>query len=166
MLVLKELLSSMTAATSVAAVPSASSGGSSRQGGVLGAWRNDITNFEGYMADGVPGIQREMHDTLWNIEHIYHRNAASSLLRGLILFGLAYLVLGSFFKYQMGARGVDMIPHVSFWMEYPNFVVDGMTYSKMLLGLQQMGSTSSGDLLSGGVSSRHGGGGSGAFETL
>merc|ERR1711862_1024093 len=98
---------------------------------------------------------------MWNVEHIYHRNAASALLRGIIWIALAYVGIGSFFKYQSGAQGLDMIPHVSFWMEYPAMVSDGVTYSKILLGLQASGAP---DILSGGVN--RGGGGSGAFETL
>jgi hypothetical protein len=167
MLVLKELLSSMTAASSVAATPIAGGGGSSRQSGAggggsqgpFGTWRHDISQFEGYMSEGVPGIQREIHDTVWNIEHIYNYGVACTLLRGIVLLGFAYVSIGSFFKYQMGARGIEMIPHASFWMEYPNLVNDGVIYTKILLGMQ---ASSQGDFLSGGV----GRGGSGAFETL
>lgn len=175
MLILKELLSSMTASSSASsAVPGGApgplgalgGGGSapprpqSGGGSVVGAWHHDITQFEGYVGDGVPGLQREAHDIAWNVEHIYHSNAASALLRGVILFGLAYVSVGSFFKYQTGARGIEMIPHVSFWMEYPAMVADGVTYSKVLLGMQSGGSS---DFLSGGL---HSGGGAGAFETL
>lgn len=173
MLVLKELLSSMTASTAVAATPSGSATGSGissalgltslgqspQQGGsVMGAWRHDLSNFEGYVGDGVPGLERQLHDTAWNVEHITHQNAASALLRGIIWIGVAYLGIGGFFKYQMGAQGMELIPHASFWMEYPTMVSDGVTYSKILLGMQ----SSTPDILSGGVR----GGGSGAFETL
>jgi len=173
MLILKELLSSMTAASSVSATPvsgggvfssmsggvsrSSSSSSSSQGGGLIGGFRHDIGQFEGYVGDGIPGLQREFHDIAWQVEHLDRYGAASSLLRGLILLGFAYVSIGSFFKYQMGARGLEMVPHVSFWMEYPTLVCDGMTYSKILLGLQSVPGT-----LSGGVRSS----GSGAFESL
>lgn len=171
MLVLKELLSSMTAASTVSATPvtgfagaggSAGSRSSSSQGGgLLGSFGHDVRQFEGYMGDGIPGIERELHDITWTVEHLDRYGAASSLLRGLVLLGFAYVSIGSFFKYQMGARGLEMVPHVSFWMEYPNLVADGMTYSKILLGLQSSSSSPTGGL-SGGVRSS----GSGAFESL
>lgn len=165
MLVLKELLGSITAASSVSSATPVGGGGPvppsrpSGNNGAYGAWHHDVTNFEGYVGDGVPGMEREMHDTMWNIEHIYHRNAASNLLRGVILIAFFYVSVGSFFKYQTGARGMDMIPHVSFWMEYPAMVADGVTYSKTLLGIQSGGASGA---LSGGIRS----GGAGAFETL
>lgn len=168
MLVLKELLSSMTAASAVGATPVASGvaglpaapfsqpSGSNRDFSAQ-AWGHDINRFEGYASQGLPGFEREVHDTMWNVEHIYHYGASTSLLRGLILLGFAYVSVGSFFKYQMGARGMDMIPHVSFWMEYPAMVNDGVLYTKVLLGVEQTS-----DALSGGIRS----GGAGAFETL
>jgi len=169
MLILKELLSSMTASTAVSATPAngvslaGTMAGSSpaRVGGgsVLGAYRHDISNFENYMSDGVPGIERELHDTMWNVEHIYRRNVASELMRGILMITVAYISIGSFFKYQTGARGIEMIPHISFWAEYPAMVNDGVKYSKILLGLESGGSS---DFLSGGMPH----GGAGAFETL
>lgn len=179
MLVLKELLSSMTAATAVGGTPVAGPAGlvqgpqpasvpaavsavigqpKARDDFGINAWGHDIRQFEGYVGDGLPGIEREIHDTVWNIENFGHRDAALHLFRGVILVGVAYVSIGSFFKYQSGATGMDMIPHISFWMEYPNLVADGVTYSKILLGLQSPG----GEKLSGGIRS----GGAGAFETL
>jgi len=169
MLTLKELLSSMTASSAVSATPVVGSAIGSFGGGPVAAsaprqgnaWFQDVSNFENYVGDGVPGIEREIHDTMWNVEHIYHRNAASNLMRGIILFGFAYVSVGSFFKYQTGARGMEMLPHITFWMEYPAMVNDGVTYSKILLGLEKAGGSSS-DFLSGGMHNA----GSGAFETL
>lgn len=163
MLILKELLSSISASSAAPGAPVTSAvgalGSSPSSHSAWGAWHHDITKFEGYVGDGVPGIERELHDTMWNIEHIERRNAASALLRGLILFGLLYVSVGSFFKYQTGARGVEMIPHISFWAEYPAMVNDGVQYSKILLGLAPAGGE---DFLSGGLRSS----GAGAFETL
>lgn len=167
MLTLKELLSSLTASSAaVSATPVAGAAGvpaaSAAQGSggsALSGFGHDVRQFEGYVGDGLPGIQREIHDTIWNVEHIYKRNVASELLRGVILVALAYLAIGSAFKYQTGARGMDMIPHITFWAEYPAMVNDGVQYSKILLGLQSSGS---GDFLNGGIRSC----GSGAFETL
>merc|ERR1712232_988213 len=75
---------------------------------------------------------------------------SQTVLRGIIWLALIYVVCGSAYKYQtMGARGMDMLPHIGFWMEYPRLVVDGITYVQILLG-QAVGKNVSG-----------GGGGSG-----
>lgn len=175
MLTLKEFLSSLTAPA--AGAPGASAGyfGGSPAAAAnpgmppalslpntksaLAPWEHDISYFERNMARGLPGLQRELHDTLWNIEHIEKRGVASELLRGTILLGIMYLAVGSAIKYQaLGARGRDVIPHVGFWAEYPGLVRDGLLYSKILAGLEQTGSSSS--------SSSSRGGGLGGFETM
>lgn len=171
MLTLKELLSSLSASgvssagpvvssspiTGTVAAPSRQSGG-----GMFSPWKHDIEKFEGYLADGPSGLSREMHDVTWNAEHIFDRSgAASTTLRGVIMIGIVYVLAGSLFKYQTGARGLDMLPHASFWLEYPNLVADGVTYSKILID-DILGVPRSGNQLHGGVRS----GGAGAFETL
>lgn len=139
-LVVKELLSSLT----TSGMESTSSGGggassatqaSRNPGGHMGvgAFEHDASYFARNLRDGLPGLQREMHDTMWNIENIEHYGAASSLLRGIIVVVFLYLVGGSAMKYQGGARGPEVIPHLSFWMEYPKLVVDGMLYSKQIV---------------------------------
>ena len=32
----------------------------------------------------------------------------------------------------MGARGLDMVPHIGFWREYPDLVADGIRYTIMM----------------------------------
>jgi len=97
-------------------------------------FQHDITYFENNLMAGLPGIQREIHDTVWNIEHINDRGTACELLRGTILLALLYLGLGVLIKSQMmGSRGLDMIPHIGFWAEYPKLVADGIAYSQILL---------------------------------
>jgi len=144
MITLKELLSSLSPPISATATGSStgskpasggSSGGSS--GGIwsmLAPWEDSVQRFEGYVARGPSGFGDEIHDTIWNIEHINQHGAASAIMRGIVLFGLLYLGLGSFIKYQaLGARGMDMIPHIGFWVDYPVLVNDGIIYTKMVV---------------------------------
>ncbi|KAI7823616.1 autophagy-related protein 27 [Gamsiella multidivaricata] len=43
----------------------------------------------------------------------------------LIVFGLIYLVLGAIYNRQVyGARGLDMLPNIGFWKDFPSLVVD------------------------------------------
>jgi len=131
------------------------------------AWRHDLNYIERALSDPIPGVEHGLQDTMWNIEHVEHRGAATELLRGLIWIGGAYLVIGAAYKYQtQGASGMQLIPHVEFWMEYPALVADGVAYSKQLLGSVTgndwgRGFHASADGLSGGVK-----GGMGSFESL
>ncbi|CAE7319262.1 unnamed protein product [Symbiodinium natans] len=103
----------------------------------------DLKFFGKNMASGLPGWEREAESVVWNVEHIDSYGAATGLLRGLIELGLIYLACGAVYKYQMhGARGLQLIPHVDFWMDYPNLVADGVQYSKVLLS--QMGGKAQG----------------------
>lgn len=189
MLVLKELLSTLSAAQPAqpgaqpASPPSAAvaMGGAAalvaqgppqaeaappqpqqhQEGTVYGAWSHDVNRIGNHLSRGLPGIEDEISQAAWDVEHIYTRNAASELLRGLILLALAYLAVGSFIKYQSGATGMHLIPHLEFWMEYPKLVNDGVLYSKMLIA-GAAGSPAL-DTRTGGVSR---GGGAGSFESL
>mmetsp|Transcript_90578 Transcript_90578/g.198528 ORF Transcript_90578/g.198528 Transcript_90578/m.198528 type:complete len:380 (-) Transcript_90578:42-1181(-) len=96
---------------------------------------HDVTQFEGYAAQGLPGLGREIHDTMWNVEHFEHRYAATNLLTGVLWVAFIYLAVGVFLGYQRGARGWEAVPHIGFWAEYPSLVNDGVKYSKILLGI-------------------------------
>lgn len=168
MLTLKELLNSMT-------VSKAPAGGPVAPAALLSAAPQspdsllpyDVQRFEGYAAQGLPGFQREIHDTVWNVEHLDRRMAATNLLSGLLWLVAIYLVVGSFLKFQQGSQGIDLVPHIGFWCEYPRMVNDGVKYSKILLGIDspsdQYAADSSGGL-SYGVHNRSGGVGS--FDPL
>eukprot|EP00401_Gymnodinium_catenatum_P066345 CAMPEP_0117540194 /NCGR_PEP_ID=MMETSP0784-20121206/43374_1 /TAXON_ID=39447 /ORGANISM="" /LENGTH=347 /DNA_ID=CAMNT_0005336843 /DNA_START=35 /DNA_END=1075 /DNA_ORIENTATION=+ len=127
------------AATTLNSMPS--SGGTSApppapsSGGWLSPWTQDVAHFESYVKDGLPGLQREAHDIVWNLERLNKAGVSEGFLRGIIWIGLIYLIIGSAYKYQtMGARGKDMIPHIGFWMEYPQLVADGIRYMQILVG--------------------------------
>lgn len=103
---------------------------SAGSGGPVGAWRRDMNYFAGNMEQGLPGVQREVQDTVWNLEHLDHTGVCSTLLRGVLMAAAVYLVGGSLYKNQaLGASGLDMIPHIGFWMEYPSLVHDGVRYA-------------------------------------
>lgn len=182
MVTLKELLNTLSAPTpapqagsittvgntAVATIGNGLGSGSQSQprseGTVYGTWRHDIATIGNDLSRGLPGIQDGIHDTLYNIEHITQRNAAATLLRGLILICVVYVTLGSFIKYQTtGARGINMIPHIGFWMEYPKLVNDGVLYTRIIVG-NAMGMPHTSDNILHSGSSRSGGAGS--FEVL
>lgn len=169
MLTLKELLAALSVTSTAppggrGAVQERSS---SRDGSsLLGPWQHDINQFQKYVSRGLPGVEDEIHDTIWNVEHITSPNRATTLLRGVILIAVVYVSVGSFIKYQtVGARGIEMLPHIGFWTDYPQLVSDGILYSKILLGDAtgvhvNRGGSEGGDF--------HAGirGGSGSFEAL
>lgn len=182
MVTLKEFLSSLspTAAAAAAAATAGTVGGSpvgtapatSSSGGDFSPkkWLKDAAYFEeNVLLGGVPGIQKEIHDTVWNLEHLERRGVATELFRSIVMLGCVYVALGCLIKSQMhGARGMEMIPHIGFWMEYPKLCADGVTYARILaggyLGAPKAGGGSHDDLSGGlGRSSR---GGVGSFDAL
>lgn len=102
------------------------------------SWNNpfvsDVKHFAGYLEDGVPGLEREAHDIINNLEHINQRGQATRFFRGVILAALLYVGVGAAYKYQVyGSRGVEMVPHIGFWNEYPHLVMDGVKYATLLV---------------------------------
>jgi len=136
-LVVKELLAAASTLGGQGAPSLAQSGGAPASGGgsrgPLGAWRHDVSYFANNVESGIPGLQREIHDTVWNLEHLERYGVCSELLRGIILMGAGYLVFGCVYKNQaLGATGIDMVPHLGFWMQYPDLVRDGAKYAQIL----------------------------------
>jgi len=147
-LTVKELLSAMSTASAAkpqsggwfSSPPSSeSSGGNNRpinqdSGTWVDPWKNDINYFARHVSQGLPGLESEAQAIINNVEHLDRRGKATGLLRGVILVIAAYVIGGSAYKYQaMGARGLEMVPHIGFWQEYPALVADGMKYAPQLL---------------------------------
>lgn len=167
-LVVKELLSAASSAGAAASTAAAAAGPPAALDGVHvsaaapskgwapSAWEHDLAVFGGNMARGLPGVEKEIHDTIWNVEHIENRGVATMLLRSVIMIAVVYLVGGAVYKNQTyGSSGVDAIPHIGFWKEYPQLVLDGVQYATGF-GRQFMGKGSTSDFepLSGGLSGR------------
>jgi hypothetical protein len=104
------------------------------EGSIMG----DVNHLMGNLAKGPAGWEREfVHDTEWNIE----QGRYWVVLRDLLTYAIIYLVVGSAYKYHtQGSRGMDMIPNIGFWMEYPDLVKDGVQYTIVtvsgVLGIQ------------------------------
>lgn len=131
MLALREMLM----ATAGAGGAPQKAGAPRHSAGVLATWEHDVSYFAHNLKDGLPGLQREVHDTMWNLEHIQQQGVASELLRGVLLMSLMYLGVGCAYKSQVdGAKGLNMVPHIGFWRAYPKLVSDGWTYLWMILG--------------------------------
>lgn len=141
--------------------------------GAEAVWGRDLSRYERELGHGVGGLAEEMQYDLYRAEHITNQYAATELLRAVIFWGLVYLGVGCFIKYQLhGAQGINMIPHISFWLEYPNLVSDGVKFSRLLvenwLGLTPSSSREP-DLLGGldgGIHSYGRTSGAGAFEAI
>eukprot|EP00416_Gambierdiscus_australes_P040043 CAMPEP_0171105278 /NCGR_PEP_ID=MMETSP0766_2-20121228/62296_1 /TAXON_ID=439317 /ORGANISM="Gambierdiscus australes, Strain CAWD 149" /LENGTH=331 /DNA_ID=CAMNT_0011566073 /DNA_START=183 /DNA_END=1177 /DNA_ORIENTATION=+ len=138
-LAVEELIATARTAAASAPAPPPSPPVQRLQNSVLDPWRKDV----GYLADnlqrGLPGLQREVHDTIWNVEHLERRGVASELLRGVIMIGLVYFLGGLAYNYQVhGLSGMRAVPHVGFWMEYPELVKEGVViftqYVSQVLG--------------------------------
>lgn len=139
------------------------------EGSMLGAWGHDLNYFEKNLMNGEVGLEKEVNDTIWNLEHLQNRGICSMFLRSVVWIILAYLGIGSALKYYTeGARGVEMIPHLHFWAEYPNLVMDGVAYTKMLVsgdGDSVSASSRSGGRFSSGAATR-GKAGAGSYQQM
>lgn len=65
----------------------------------------------------------------WDAQHLTSDRSSFNLLAA-ILVGLSlYIIVGACImaKYY-DARGIDQIPHLSFWMAYPGLVIDGIVF--------------------------------------
>jgi hypothetical protein len=101
----------------------------------LKVYKRDFNYQMARLGEGLPGLEKEISDDVWRVEHLGDRYAASDLLRQFIEFFLVYIIIGAIYKNQaLGAEGIDMIPHIGFWMEYPAMVQDGITYSQQIVG--------------------------------
>jgi len=142
--------------------------------GDVGIWENDLNRLGNELSQGLPGIESELSRDVYYAEHLGQFGSAQSLLRVVIIFAVIYLAVGSFIKYQMmGSSGINVIPHIGFWLDYPQLVMDGVAYSKMLIdGASGKPARQDFDELTGGLDgsirgvSLGRGGGAGAFEAL
>lgn len=101
----------------------------------LKVYKRDFNYHMARLGEGLPGLEKEISDDVWRVEHLGDRYAASDLLRQFIELFLVYIIIGAIYKNQaLGAEGIDMIPHIGFWMEYPAMVQDGITYSQQIVG--------------------------------
>lgn len=131
-------------------------------GSTLGAYQHDLDYHSARLKEGLPGLETEVTDAVWALENPYHIHALSDLLRHIVEIFLVYILIGVVYKHQaLGASGLDMIPHIGFWMEYPKLMQDGITYSQQIIGgILGM------DLGSSIPSSFSGGNGGGGFEPM
>merc|ERR1712129_351458 len=62
--------------------------------------------------------------------------SATRLLRAVIEIAVVYVAAGAIYKsYATGARGLECIPHLGLWVQYPGLVQDGVRYAhQMVLG--------------------------------
>jgi len=146
-LTVKELLSAMSTASAAkpqsSGQPNTTSGGffsapplGNRPSGqsLLDPWKRDVGYFANNMASGLPGWEKEVASSLNTLEHLDQKGKFTTTFRVVVLWLLVYLIGGSAYKYQaMGARGLEMVPHIGFWQEYPALVADGIKYLPILL---------------------------------
>merc|ERR1712124_93120 len=80
------------------------------------------------------GLGKEIHDTVWNVEHLSSQSAGASLFRGIVWIIVIYLGVGAAIMHQKyGARGMDMIPHSAFWCASAKLIFEAMIYAKNLI---------------------------------
>lgn len=119
-------------------------------GNIVHEFEHDLGYLEKGLADGNL-VSKEIHDTVWNVEHL-NRGGAYNLLHGIFMVFLAYLLIGVCLKYntQPDARGINLIPHIEFWQEYPANLAEGAGITKdFIMGKLNEKSRGSGGMPSG-----------------
>jgi hypothetical protein len=125
--------SGVTVAHRGAAVSPIGSGSDSTSGLGAAAWEHDVEYMAGNIKSGLPGLEKEVHDTVFNLEHL-NSKTGSSLFRGFVWVALIYLGVGSAIRHQKeGARGIDMIPHFPFWCASARLMFDVTTHAKNII---------------------------------
>lgn len=99
----------------------------------LGSWKSDLDYAERRLVQGPGGVMYELHDTMNDLRHLQDRGSATRLLRLLIELMVVYIAAGALFNsYVHNASGLQVIPHVGFWMQYPALVQDGIAFTRQL----------------------------------
>jgi len=99
-----------------------------------GDFMRDAQNLGSNLGSGLSGLEKEASLMAWDVEHFETYGAATELLRTFIEIAIVYLVGGCIYKSQtMGARGIDMVPHIAFWRDYPDLISDGVKYAMQLV---------------------------------
>jgi len=100
----------------------------------MASWNSDFIYAKQRLMQGPAGLERGVKDTLYELEHFEDYGSATTLLRSVIEVGVIYLVVGSIYKSQfLGVSGVEAIPHIGFWRQYPDLVKDGFCYAQQLV---------------------------------
>ena len=102
-------------------------------GGILHDLAHDATYVENHLLDG-DFLRKELHDTWWNLTHLH--TGAYHILHGLFTLFLVYCAIGACLKrYVLGVVGFPkVLPHVEFWAEFPELVLEGMVVAKSRSG--------------------------------
>merc|ERR1712194_361138 len=91
----------------------------------LESWKSDLDYTERRLVQGPGGVLYELHDTVSDLRHLQDRGSATRLLRLLIEVMVVYIAAGALYNsYVNNASGLQCIPHVGFWMQYPALVQD------------------------------------------
>ena len=79
-------------------------------------------------------IREGSRGAMWDLKHPLRSRTMFNWLRGLLIFGLLYTLAGCYYNAAyLNMNGLDRIPHVSFWLDYPFLVLDGFNFAVMTL---------------------------------
>ena len=56
-------------------------------------------------------------------------SAGSGILIAFFCTCSVYIIGGMLYNYRLGATGIEMLPHLSFWRSLPGYIKDGFAFS-------------------------------------
>ena len=98
---------------------------------------NDVQSYVEYAVDTslhnilhpVSSLTEGTRGAIWDLRHPFAYRTLFNWLRGLLVFFILYSLVGCYYKANFeGATGLDRIPHLAFWLDYPQLVMDGVNF--------------------------------------
>lgn len=136
--IIKDGISSIIAANSVELLKltmfSLLSGHGRGNGLGFQSWKSDFDYAAQRLREGPGGLTKDLRDTMYDLDNLGQYGSATHLFRAAVELIVVYLAVGALYKSQaLGATGLDMIPHIGFWRQYPDLVKDGIAYAQLLI---------------------------------
>jgi len=99
---------------------------------------NDMQSYVEYAVDTslhnilhpVSSLSQGTYGAIWDLRHPFAYRTMFNWLRGLFIFFCIYAAVGCWYKITYeNATGLDRMPNLSFWLDYPQLVLDGVNFS-------------------------------------
>ena len=97
----------------------------------------------------VETLEGELSGGWWDLNHLTENDSGWTILKTIFIFGFLYIAVGMcIMQKYFNARGIESVPHLSFWVSYPGLVADGAAFVADRLGFGSPPNTLKSDISS------------------
>jgi Autophagy-related protein 27 len=99
---------------------------------------NDVQSYVEYAVDTslhnilhpIYSIREGGRGAIWDLQHPFSYRSCFIWLRGLLILFVIYSLVGCWYKatYEK-AEGINRLPHLAFWLDFPQLVIDGVNFT-------------------------------------